>query len=138
MPVPLARKAEMVAAIVAGSDTVKASLHASAAFADAAAARAATTYGAVTNEVANGNGYTTGGVAVTPTVTTSDPKVRVDFSDPQWTFTASKSFRWLVLYNVTKGDKVIDVIDLGAQALSGTVTVELPVDDNSNALLRVN
>jgi hypothetical protein len=58
-----------------------------------------TTWAAVTNEVASGNGYTTGGVAVTlsQTGTTS---VNVYFSsNPSWTASGgSITARWAVLY----------------------------------------
>lgn len=61
-----------------------------------------TTWAAVTNEVANANGYTTGGITVTLTLagTTS---VTVSFaSNPVWTATGgSITARWAVLYEVS-------------------------------------
>jgi hypothetical protein len=64
-----------------------------------------TTWSGVTNEVASGNGYVTGGVAVTlaPTGTTT---VAVNFSaDPSWTASGSPIVaRFVVLYKVSGGN----------------------------------
>ncbi|AVO21627.1 minor tail protein [Mycobacterium phage MooMoo] len=61
-----------------------------------------TTWAGVTGEVANGNGYTTGGIAVTLTLagTTS---VTVSFAtNPVWTASGSGiTARWAVLYEVS-------------------------------------
>lgn len=67
---------------------------------------ASTTYAGLTNEHANANGYTTGGVAVTVTqsgLTT----VTIDWStDPSWTASGGDiTARWAVLYEVS-GDVV--------------------------------
>lgn len=63
-----------------------------------------TTWAGVTNEVANGNGYTTGGVAVT-LADTGSTSVAVYFSsNPSWTASGgSITARWAVLYK-TAGD----------------------------------
>ena len=42
-------------------------------------------YGDLTNEHANANGYTTGGLAITPTWTQSAGVGTFDSTDPQWT-----------------------------------------------------
>jgi hypothetical protein len=63
---------------------------------------ASTTYAGVTNEVANGNGYTTGGIAVTFTLTgTTSVKVDVD-TDPVWTASGGGSItaRFAAIYEV--------------------------------------
>lgn len=65
---------------------------------------------AVTNEVAAGNGYTAGGVAVTsPTWTQSGSTTRFDGSDPAWTATGgSITARYALLYDTTPAtDKVV-------------------------------
>lgn len=51
-------------------------------------------------EVANGDGYTTGGYTVTASWSydASSDQVRLDIGDPTWTFTASKTWRYAVLY----------------------------------------
>lgn len=60
-----------------------------------------TTYAGLTNEVANANGYTTGGVAVTLTLT-GTTSVAVTFSsNPVWTASGgSITGRFAVLYEV--------------------------------------
>lgn len=65
-----------------------------------------TTYAGLTNEHANGNGYTTGGIAVTLTLS-GTTTVTVDFStDPVWTASGgSITARFAVVYEV--GGKVL-------------------------------
>lgn len=57
-------------------------------------------YGDLTNEVANANGYTTGGVALTsPTWTNASGTITFDISDAQWTATGgSITARYAVIY----------------------------------------
>jgi putative effector of murein hydrolase len=61
-----------------------------------------TTYAGVTNEHSNANGYTTGGIAVTLTLS-GTTTVTVDFStDPVWTASGgSITARFAVLYEVS-------------------------------------
>lgn len=60
-----------------------------------------TTYAGLTNEHSNANGYTTGGIAVTLTLS-GTTTVKVDFSsDPVWTASGgSITARFAVLYEV--------------------------------------
>lgn len=63
------------------------------------------------NEVANGNGYTTGGeTAAGKTITydSASDQVRWDLTDITWTFTASKTWRYGVLYIDTAGASSTD------------------------------
>lgn len=62
---------------------------------------ASTTYAGVTNEHANGNGYTTGGIAVTITLS-GTTTVTIDFAtDPVWTASGGPiTARYAVLYEV--------------------------------------
>lgn len=62
---------------------------------------ASTTYAGLTNEHANGNGYTTGGAAITLTLS-GTTTVTVDIStDPVWTASGgSISARFAVIYEV--------------------------------------
>jgi hypothetical protein len=58
------------------------------------------------SELGSGNGYTTGGETLgTKTITydTASDQVRVDFADVQWLFTASKTWRYGVVYIDTAG-----------------------------------
>jgi hypothetical protein len=70
------------------------------------------TFAGVTNEVANGNGYTTGGVSVTlsQTGTTS---VNVFFSsNPSWTASGgSITARWAVLYKTGSDVLAFSLLD---------------------------
>ena len=102
---------------------------------------ASTTYAGVTNEVANGNGYTTGGVAVTlsQTGTTS---VNVFFSpNPSWTASGgSITARFAVLYKTGSDVLCYSLLDSAPAdvvvAAGNTLTVK---SDNtaSNPVLTV-
>ena len=62
----------------------------------------------VTNELANGSGYTTNGYDVTGGAlcydATSD-QIRFDIADPTWTFTGSKTWRYGVLIRAKFGHR---------------------------------
>ena len=62
---------------------------------------ASTTYAGLTGEVANGNGYTTGGIAITLTLS-GTTTVTVDIqTDPVWTASGgSITARYAVIYEV--------------------------------------
>lgn len=65
------------------------------------------------NELANGNGYTTGGVTLTNVAWSYDSasdQVRLDFDDVAWTFTASKTWRYGILYVDTAGASSTDPV----------------------------
>ena len=87
----------------------------------------------LTNEVANGNGYTTGGLALSSLALTYDSstnQVRWDVADPSWTFTASPTWRWGVISKIRGGassaDELLCWIDFGgAQTVTaGTFTIQ--------------
>lgn len=62
-------------------------------------------------EVANGNGYTTGGETLggkTITYDTASDQVRWDANDVTWTFTASKTWRYAPMYIDTAGASSTD------------------------------
>lgn len=70
-------------------------------------------YNDVTGEVANGNGYSTGGVTLTGVALSYDAasdQIRLDCADPSWTFTASKTWRYGVVYIDTAGASSTDPI----------------------------
>lgn len=63
------------------------------------------------SELANGNGYTTGGVTLTGVAWSYDAasdQVRLDCDNPSWTFTASKTWRYGVGYVDTGGADTTD------------------------------
>ena len=92
-----------------------------------------------TNEVANGNGYTTGGEALTNvTPTFSGTTAYTDFADEVWstaTFTAYGS----LTYNSTAGTNAVIINDFGGAktATAGDFTVQFPAFDASNAIIRI-
>lgn len=80
-----------------------------------------TTYAGLTNEHANNNGYTTGGVGVTLTLS-GTTTVTVDFAtDPVWTASGgSITSRFGVLYEV--GGNVLNFCTLDSTPADVTVT----------------
>jgi len=90
----------------------------------------------VTNELANGNGYVTNGFDVTGNVFSYDAtsnQVRLDINDPSWTFTASKTWRYGVLYERTSGTdatrKLFALLDWGTdQTVSTSYTLVIDVN----------
>lgn len=60
-----------------------------------------TTWAGVTNEVANGNGYTTGGVSVSLTLSGTGSVAIAFASNPSWTASGgSITARWAVVYEL--------------------------------------
>lgn len=92
----------------------------------------------LTNELANGDGYTTGGEALTTkAVNTAANVTYLNADDIVWTFTASKSFRYVVFYKntgVAGTSPLIWYVDLGATTVSGTYTLQL----NANGLISLS
>ena len=115
------------------SDTIKCAL-----FTSSASLAASTTAYSTSNEVANGNGYSTGGVTLgSAAVATSGTTVYIDFDDPIWnsaTFTANGS----LIYNSSNSNKAICVLAFGGDytVTNGTFTITFPAADASNALIR--
>jgi len=91
------------------------------------------------NEVANGNGYTSGGVALTEVTPTLDGDTAItDFADASFT-TATITARGALIYNDDQSDKAVCVLDFGADktSTSGTFTIQFPTADASNAIIRI-
>lgn len=101
---------------------------------------ASTTAYSATNEVANGNGYTTAGEALTRIdPTTSGTTALIDFADVTWS-TASFTARGALIYNDTSaGNSAVYVGDFGADktASGGDFVVTFPTADASNAIIRI-
>ena len=84
-------------------------------------------------ELANGNGYTTGGVTLTTVALTYDSasdQVRLDFDDPAWTFTASKTWRYGIVFIDTGGadstDPLIGLLTWDSnQSVSTSYTLQI-------------
>lgn len=85
----------------------------------------------VTNEVANGNGYTTGGSVVAVTVTKDNANNRVDisFADhnyPSASFTARAAVIYKSRGGASSADELVAYVDFGADitATNGTFSVD--------------
>ena len=111
------------------------------------ASLAATTDGYVTSgEVANGNGYTTGGNALaSKTVEENGTSGVFDAADPEWT-SATFTARGALIYNKTLGDAssnargAIAVLDFGGDftVAGGTFKIVFPANTASNAIVRID
>jgi len=116
------------------NDTFKMALYTS-----SATLGATTTAYSVTNEV-SGTGYTAGGATITsPTVTLSGTTAFFDCADVTWT-TATLTARGAVIYNSSKANRAVLVLDFGGDKTStaGDFSVIMPTADASNALLRLS
>ena len=85
----------------------------------------------------SGAGYISGGIPLTNVqVLLSGTTAYVTFDNPVWSG-ASFVCRGALIYNDTKDDRAIAVIDFGAdKTASGTFTVQLPAATATTALLR--
>jgi hypothetical protein len=99
-----------------------------------------------TNEVANGNGYTTGGNALaSKTVEENSTSGVFDAADPEWT-SATFTARGALIYNKTLGDAssnsrgAIAVLDFGGDfaVVGGTFRIIFPAATASNAIIRID
>jgi hypothetical protein len=92
-----------------------------------------------TNEVSSvGTNYTAGGVVITGvTVNSSGYTAYVSFNNPNWT-SASFTARAALIYNFSKANRSIAVLDFGAdKTVSGNVfTITLPGNTAADALIR--
>jgi hypothetical protein len=115
------------------ADTIKIALYTS-----SASLGASTTAYTTSNEVANGSGYTTGGVTLANrTVSTSGTTAFFDSDDPTWT-SASFTARGALIYNSTNGDKAIAVLNFGGDftVSSGTFRIVFPAA-GANAIVTI-
>ena len=119
-----------------GGSTFKIALYTSSATLDSS-----TTAYSTSNEVV-GTGYTVGGntlVNISPT--TSGTTAFVDFSDTTWS-TATITARGALIYNsssVNYTNPAVAVLDFGSDKSSsaGNFTIQFPVADASNAIIRI-
>ena len=98
---------------------------------------AATTIYTTTGET-SGTGYTAGGKTLTGvTVLTSGTTAYVDFADPSWD-PAAFTARGALIYNASKSNKAIAVLDFGSDKTATTVfTVQMPANTATSALIRI-
>jgi hypothetical protein len=96
-----------------------------------------TTAYSTTNEI-TGTGYTAGGITLTGvSVNSSGYTAYVSFNNPSWT-SASFTARAALIYNSSKANRSIAVLDFGADktVFSSTFTITLPTNNATDALIR--
>jgi hypothetical protein len=115
------------------TDTIKMAL-----FLATADLGAATTVYTTTGET-SGTGYTAGGNVLTGvTVLTSGTTAYVDFADPSWN-PAAFTARGALIYNASKSNKAIAVLDFGSdKTATTTFTVQMPANTATSALIRIS
>ena len=92
--------------------------------------------GDLTNEHANANGYTTGGIEVTETWTRSVGTTTFDCSDPVWTASGGSIIaRFAVLWDDTPASPLDPLI---AYALLDTTPADVVVTDGNTLTLQIN
>lgn len=112
------------------TDTIKIALYKS-----TADLNAATTVYSATNEVVAA-GYTAGGNTLTGvTVNTSGYIAYVNFSNTSWT--SALTARCALIYNASKSNKSIAVLDFGSDKISTTTfLITMPSNTSTTALIR--
>lgn len=97
---------------------------------------AATTAYTTANEI-TGTGYVAGGVTLTGvTVSVSGTTAYVDFADAVWN-PANFTARGALIYNASKSNKSIAVLDFGSDKTATTsFTVQMPANTATSALIR--
>jgi hypothetical protein len=111
------------------TDTLKIALYT----ASADLNEATTVYSSV-NEV-SGGGYTLGGVIMTGvTISSSGYTAYVDFADV--VFNAAVTARCALIYNSSKADRSIAVLDFGSDKTSANFTITMPNNNATSALIR--
>lgn len=127
-------KQELLQGIHLAADTYKIALYTSA----AALSKAMTAYSA-TNEAA-GSGYTAGGQALVGFTAGLDTDTAyLDWTtDPVWN-PASITARGALIYNASRSNKAVAVLDFGADITStnGPFTVQLPAPAAGTATVRI-
>ena len=113
------------------TDSIKIALYTA-----SATLNADTTVYSSTDEVV-ASGYTAGGVVLTgATIASANGIAYIDFDNALWT--AALTARGALIYNASKSDKSVAVLDFGADKTSAiTFTVQMPANTDSSALLRI-
>jgi hypothetical protein len=95
----------------------------------------ATTVYSATNEVV-ASGYTAGGNTLTGVaISSSGYTAYVNWANTSWT--SALTARCALIYNVTRGNKSIAVLDFGADKTSTTTfTITMPANTSTTALIR--
>jgi hypothetical protein len=115
------------------TDVIKIALYTS-----SATLGASTTAYSTTNEI-SGTGYTAGGNTLTsPAISLDGTTAVVDFADSTWS-TATITARGALIYNSSKSNRAIAVLDFGEDktSTSGNFTVQFPAATASTAVIRL-
>ena len=125
-------KAELYQGIhVLTTDVIKIALYTA-----SADLNADTTVYSVSNEASGGN-YVAGGATLTPVTvssSTSDATAYVGFPNYSWTGTITA--RCALIYNFSKGNKSIAVLDFGSDKTQTNFTITMPANTSTTALIR--
>ena len=95
-----------------------------------------TTVYVTTGEILATGTYSSGGAQLTPiTVNSSGYTAYVGFPNISWTGTITA--RCALIYNASKGNKSIAILDFGSdKTMSPTFTITMPVNSATTALIR--
>ena len=100
----------------------------------------ATTAYTTSNEVADGNGYTTGGntLTVTQTPTSTGNVAFISFANSSWS-NATITAAGALIYNSSFSNAAVASLSFGGDktSTSGTFTVIFPTADASSAIIRI-
>jgi len=112
------------------TDTIKIALYTGNAILDAS-----TTVYSSTNEVV-ASGYTAGGQVMTGvSISSSGYVAYASWNNVSWT--SSLTARCALIYNASKGNKSVAVLDFGSDKTStGTFTITMPANTSTTALIR--
>lgn len=133
---PTSAKVDGLKAIAPAASTINAALYLA-----TATVGAATTVYSSTNEV-SGTNYSAGGVVVThATAATSSgttafwtPSASIVYT----TVTLATAFDCVLLYDTSRSNTAISVHTFGSQTITaGTLTLTMPTNDSTNALVRI-
>lgn len=115
------------------TDTIKMALY------EASADLGAATTVYSTASEASGTGYAAGGNIMTGvTVLTSGTTAYVDFANTVWN-PADFTARGALIYNASKSNKAIAVLDFGSdKTATTTFTVQMPANTATSALIRIS
>jgi hypothetical protein len=98
---------------------------------------ASTTVYSTSNEIAATGTYVAGGAQLTPITvssSTSDATAYVSFPNISWT--GNITARCALIYNASKGNKAVAVLDFGSDKTSSNFTITMPANTSTTALLR--
>lgn len=98
---------------------------------------ASTTVYSTSNEIAATGTYVAGGAQLTPITvssSTSDATAYVGFPNISWT--GNITSRCALIYNASKGNKAVAVLDFGSDKTSSNFTITMPANTSTTALIR--